>query len=215
MLNLSGDAKNLEPFSLVGEAFDESLATNMGNINSKVAIYGLHIDKLILAYTYEEWGLAEENLPFIRKLENEAEGYFTMGFNCSWTAACHYELYLISGKRKNKREGRRCHSKVKKWATTGTVMLSGANKWLAAIEALCVKKRPAEDVERMFKQAFVALAENGNRYFEALASERLARLYLTEAKQEEKGLAYLDRAIYLYRRWGALAKVKWLERRYS
>lgn len=180
-----------------------------------MAIYGLQMDELILAYTYEDWNVVQTNLPLIRKLEKEVEGYFCTGFNYSWNAVCHYELYLMTGKKKHKKEARRCHSKVTKWATTGTIMLSGANKWLAAVEALCMKQLPLDELEILFKEAFVALAANKNRYFEALATERLARLCLSADADGAKGQRYLERAIHLYRRWGALAKANWLEKRYS
>ena len=79
------------------------------------------------------------------------------------------------------------------------------------MESLCVKKAPSDEVDSMVEAAFTACAESKCRYFEALANERLARLYFDEEPEETKGAKYLNRAIDLYRSWGALAKVEWLE----
>ena len=85
------------------------------------------------------------------------------------------------------------------------------HKFLAAMESLCVNKAPSDEVDSMFEAAFTACAESKCRYFEALANERLARLYFDEEPEETKGVKYLKRAIDLYRSWGALAKAEWLE----
>lgn len=218
LLNISGDPQNPDPSCMMGEAFDQDFSMEMKNVNSKIALFAAHICELKLAYTYENWDDALRILPLSRQLEKDGEGYFDIGFSYSWIAASHYELYLASGKRKHKREGRRCHSKVTKWATSGTVMLSGVSEWLEAVEGLCAKNNSVEEVEALFEGAFAALAANKNTFFEALANERLARLFLTEQRPEvqdvSKGHKYLQRAIRLYSRWGALAKAEWLKERY-
>lgn len=200
---------------MIGEAFDENFSREIKASNCKSALISLHMSEVVLAYEYEDWGFARETLGLNRALQKETEGHFCAGFNYSWWAASHYELFLATGRRKHKKEGRRCHAKVQKWATTGTVMLAGVNKWLTAMESMCVKKAALSDVESLFQEACAALAEKKNSLFEALATERLARLYLTEGTDSAKGLQYLAMAVDLYRRWGALAKAEWLEKRYS
>lgn len=212
---MSGDPENTDPRVLIGEAFDEDYAMEMGAIESKTGIHIWRKCETMVAYTYEDWDHLRELLPINRKCEKQGEGYFVMGFNFTWDALSHYELYLTSGKRKHKREGRRCHKTVQKWATSGTVMLAGVNKLLTATESLCVRKDPVHVVETLFQEAIAALAENKNRYFEALANERLARLYLTDDLKSTKGLVYLASAVDLYNRWGALAKAEWLQKRYN
>ena len=130
-------------------------------------------------------------------------GVFTVGFSHIRAAACHYDLYQAHGVRKHRREGRRAHRKVENCATTGKQFWQ---PW-----KVCVKKAPSDEVDSMFEAAFTACAESKCRYFEALAKERLARLYFDEEPEETKGAKYLNRAIDLYRSWGALAKVEWLE----
>ena len=211
MLNLNGDPLNVDPSHLRGEALDDEFSLEIGAINSKIALFTQNLGEMVIGYTYEKWDIVRNTLPFFRKHEKCSEGVFTEGFNYTFAAACHYDLYRAHGARKNRREGRRAHRKVQNWATTGTEMLSGPNKFLAAMESLCVKKAPSDEVDSMFEAAFTACAESKCRYFEALANERLARLYFDEEPEETKGAKYLKRAIYLYRSWGALAKADWLE----
>lgn len=199
----------------MGEAFDDDFAMEIESSNSRTAVYIWRKCETMVAYGYEDWDHLRELLPLNRKLEEEGQGCFTMGFNYSCNALSHYELYQEGGERKHKREGRRIHKTVQKWATTGTVMLAGMNKLLTATESLCVRKAPVHEVEVLFEEAIVALAKNRNKYFEALATERLARLYLTEDMQSVKGRMYLASAVDLYKRWGASAKADWLKERYD
>jgi hypothetical protein len=211
LLNLSGDPLNADPSHLRGEALDDECSLEIGTINSKTALFNQNMSEMMIGYTYEKWDIVRNTLPFFRKHEKAMAGMFVVGFMYTFAAACHYDLYRAHGVRKHKREGRRAHRKVKNWATTGTEMLSGPNKFLAAMESLCVKNAPSNEVDSMFEAAFTACAESKCRYFEALANERLARLYFDEEPEETKGAKYLKRAIDLYRSWGALAKAEWLE----
>lgn len=215
LLNLSGDPENPDPRFLMGEAFDEDYTMDIEALNSITANFVWRKCEEIVAYTYEDWDRLDDLLKLNRKFEKEGEGYFLAGFNLGWDALSHYELYLLNGKRKHKREGQRIHKCIKKWVTNGTVIFAGLNKLLIATESMCVKKSPKQQVKKLFQDAFVALATNKNRFYEALANERLARLFLTEDPQATKGHKYLSRAVNLYTRWGALAKVDWLKKRYA
>lgn len=200
---------------MLGEAFDDSFALEVKTINSNMSRFSVHLSELILGYFYENWEFVQNSLPFLRNNEKEFEGYFSIGFNLCWSVFSYYDLYRATGKRKYRKEGRRAHRIVRNLANGGTVMLSGPSKFLAAMESLCVKNVPMDEVEIQFQEAFAALAASRCRVFEALANERLARLFLTECMDPDKGYAYLERAVDLYRRWGAVAKADWLENRYS
>jgi hypothetical protein len=91
-------------------------------------------------------------------------------------------------------------------------MLVGPNSFLHAMESLCIKRAPVEQVEVMFEKAASACAAGRCRFFEALSNERLARLFLREQPNAMKRSQYLERAAALYRSWGAVAKAAWLEK---
>lgn len=181
----------------------------------KMAFFAIISCQVIIGYSYADWDLLQKVLPLARKYEKEGEGYFTQGFNLTWAGLSHYDLYRATGKRQHRREGRRAYHKMKKWVANGTVMLLGPLHLLAAMDSLCVTMAPLHEVDNLFDAALVVLSESKCIFFEALGNERLAKLYLTEEVDEAKGTRYLDIAIGLYQRWGALAKVKWLETRYK
>jgi hypothetical protein len=95
---------------------------------------------------------------------------------------------------------------VKKWATTGTEILDGPHHLLNAMESLCVNKAPLDQVEVMFATAMRACAEGRCVYFEALANERLARLFHDEVADEAKARKYLNRAVTLVQQLGSPSK---------
>lgn len=213
-LNLSGDVQNSKPSSLSGEAFDGAF-TMAAKDNSKLALFSINTCQIIVAYSHEDWDSLRQLLPHARKYEKEFDGYFTQGFNLVWAGLAHYNLYRATGERRDRREGRRAHQKVKKWATNGTVMLLGPLRLMDAMESLCITDAPFHVVDEFFQTAFVALSENKSIHFEALGHERLAKLYLVEEVDQVKGASHLEKAIGLYKRWGALSKVDWLEKRYD
>ena len=110
------------------------------------------------------------------------------------------------GLSQHKRDGRWAHCRVKKWATTGTIILVGPSAFLDAMEGLSVKKASVHQVEIMFEKAASACAAGRCRIFEASSNERLARLFCQEVPYTTKRLKYLQRAADLYRSWGAVAK---------
>ena len=180
-------------------------------MNSKVPLINSRCCHLILGFLYEDWQTVKIYLPIVQKYSKEVEGYFIIGFVLTWCAACHYDIYSTSGKRRHRRDGRRAHRRVKKWARTGTTMLVGPSTFFDAIECLCIKKAPVDQVEIMFEKAASACAAGQCRIFEALSNERLARYFRREMPNPIKRSKYRKRAAELYRRWGAVAKAELLE----
>ena len=180
-------------------------------MDSKVALINASRCQVFLGFVYEDWQAVKIHLPIVEQHKKEVEGYFTTGFMFTWCAACHYDLYYATGISQHKRDGRRAHRRVEKWATTGTTMLVGPSTFLQAMEGLCVKRAPADQVEIMFDKAASACAAGRCRFFEALSNERLARLFRRDDPNKTKRSKYLKKAADLYRSWGAMAKAEWLE----
>ena len=210
-LKICGDTSNTNPASLMGEAGDDEFAHEAREMDSKVVLINASRCHVILGFVYEDWQTIRINLPIVEKYQKEVEGYFTTGFMLTWCAACRYDIYYTDGIRRHKRDGRRAHRRVKKWATTGTTMLVGPSMFLEAMEGLCVKRAPVDQVEIMFEKAASECAAGRCRFFEALSNERLARLFGRKEPNTTKRSQYLKRAADLYRSWGAVAKAEWLE----
>ena len=128
------------------------------DVDSNVGALVVAFANLLLGFSYEDWESTEHNLAMARKYQSDLDGYFAIGMVLTFSAACHYEMYFMDGNSKHKRDGRRVHRKVMKWATTGTDMLIGPNCFLRAMEILCVERAPVEQVEIAFEEAASACA---------------------------------------------------------
>jgi hypothetical protein len=213
LLNLSGDPAATDLSYLRGEAMNDEFSTRIIDLGSSLAFCILKCNELMLGYTFENWDVIRKTLPILRAREKDAAVNLIIAYICTWSALCHYDLYRANGHRKHKREGRRAHQQVKKWAITGTEVMDGPHHLLNAMESLCVNKASLDQVEAKFATAMRACADARCVYFEAVANERLAKLFLDEMADEANSRRYLCRAVSLYRNWGALAKADWLETR--
>jgi PAS domain S-box-containing protein len=83
---------------------------------------------------------------------------------------------------------------------------------LVAAEIARIEDREL-DAERLYEKAIQSAREHGFAQNEAVAHETAARFYSGRGL-ETIARAYLQNARYLYIRWGALGKVKYLELRY-
>jgi hypothetical protein len=199
---------------------DDDFVHELQIIDSKLSLFGLNQNEMMIAYAYEDWNAMEQTLPIFRKYEHDSIGYYAVGFSYTWVAICQYELYRMYKRRKNCVAGRRAHSKVRKWALTGTVMLEVPHQFLNALEYLCsidTTKRNTitnlTEVESRFQSVITKASHAGYRFFEALANEILGKAFLnmvTSSPRMEKVMLYLTRAINLYQEWGAYAKANFL-----
>ena len=79
-LNLCGDASNTNPASLTGEAVDDEYASEVNQMDSRVAPLTVDFSCMMLDFVYEDWQVVKQNLPTVEKYKAEAERYFTTGF---------------------------------------------------------------------------------------------------------------------------------------
>ncbi|MEG4278965.1 ATP-binding protein, partial [Microcoleus sp. MON1_C1] len=102
-------------------------------------------------------------------------------------------------------------AKLKDWADYGP--MNYLHKYhLVEAEKNRVLARKTEAIE-FYDIAIKGAKENGYIQEEALANELAAKFYLDWSK-EKVAASYMQEAYYCYARWGALAKVEDLEKRY-
>ncbi len=211
LLNYSGDVVNPDPASLRGEALDDNFATNLKEMDSKLALMNLQLCEAIISYAFDDVDSTRKNLWFIHKHESDLKGYFTMGFIQTWLSIFHYEQFLLLGRRIHRRLGRMSHKRVRNWATTGTDMLHGPNRLLDAMEKLCVLNVPYNEIIISFQDAAQVCAAGRCRLFEALSYERLAKSLQVHDPEGKSNIFYQRKAMELYRKWGAIAKANHLQ----
>jgi hypothetical protein len=198
---------------LRGEALDEEFVCSIKEINSKLALVILNLTEAIINYIFDGNLYALNNLSYLTRNEKELQGFFTKAFGLMWLSLFHYERYLVTGKRVHKRFGRKFHRKVNYWATSGTHTLHGPNRLLDAMAQLCKSKvSKTENLILCFQSAANDCAAGQCRLLEALAYERLAKVLYALDPRNCCHRIHSDRAVELYRDWGAIAKADHLER---
>jgi hypothetical protein len=203
--------ENDNPSCLRGEALDETFTLSIQEVDSKMALMSLYMMESIVSYVFDDEDGVRKNLEYITKYGNEFQGYFTMGFGQTWISLFHYERFLLTGKYVHRRHGRKCHRRVKQWADTGTTMLCGPSSLLDAMAMLCLRKVPCEDLIVSFQDAASACEMGHNRLFEGLAYERLAKVLQIHNVDVKRHCVYRNRAVKLFRRWGAYTIANYLE----
>jgi hypothetical protein len=212
LLNLCGDRKNSDPSSLRGEAIDENFANDIMGIDSKIALFRLKQYEMMTAYLYSQWDIVSMALIFFKANEKALVEGFVTDFSHVWAAICYYDLYLETGKHKYKKEGKRTHRKVKGWAVSGAKIFVAPTHLLNAWASLCqTKPISVIQTELDFNDAISECAAAKCILFEALGNERLARYFIATGSDHVKGLEYHQKAILLYRKWGAFKRADWLE----
>jgi hypothetical protein len=66
-------------------------------------------------------------------------------------------------------------------------MILATDKLLTALKGLCIKRSSLNEVKGLFQDAIVALSRSKYTFFEVLANERMASLFLSEEMKKVKG----------------------------
>jgi hypothetical protein len=191
---------------LRGEALDEAFACSISSVDSKLAIMSHHLMESIVSYLFDDFTAMRENLSLITKYGNEAQGHFSMAFVQTWLALFHYECYLNTGKRIHRRFARASHQRVHMWSKPGTEILHGLNLMLNSMAELCMSKSSSDDLIFSIEKAANGCHSGKCLLFEALAYTRLAKvLHKGDPSESDRYKIYQNKAVAVYRKWGAIA----------
>ncbi len=208
VLNLMGRAK--DPRRLEGEAYSES---NMVPIheaaNDKGAIFKVLLHKMILFYLFDRPGRAMACADRAGALSMSPGPFFTLAFYFYDSLARLAALPNLDRKRQRQtlRKVAANQKKMKRWARHAP--MNHLHKYNLAR----IRERDSRAME-YYDLAIEGARENGFIQEEALANELAAGHYVSKGRENIAGV-YLRDALYLYRKWGAHAKVDALEKKYS
>ncbi|MEM9541016.1 MAG: AAA family ATPase [Cyanobacteria bacterium P01_E01_bin.42] len=234
VLNLQG--KSGSPSHLTGLAMDEvSLIVECQNNNNNAMLDKIYFQKIILCYLFEDF---TESL--IAEIERSGILLNPMKSPSFPLFCCYYSLMKLMDSQTIDRttldEVRENQKKLKIWAESAP--MNYLHKfYLVEAEYYRVLGERVKAME--YYDRAIALAKE-NKYIqeEALANELAAKFYLnwgldcarpngfdsaqpsTERSRSPNGkeniaCLYLKEAHYCYQRWGAIAKIKHLEEKYS
>ncbi len=213
ILNLMSQSAN--PCCLTGDVYSEEEALPIFlEANDGLGAYHFYLNKLILHYIFNdlEGAIAQANIA--AQYANSATAMFSI------PVCCFYESLSRLGNLPNldDTEKENCLEKVRanqqkmeKWAQHSPA--NHRHKFELVEAELC--RVLGENVEAMdcYDRAIAGARENQYLNEEAIANELAAKFYLDWGK-EKIARVYLTDAYYCYTRWGALAKVADLEKRY-
>jgi len=214
ILNMREEVKDHTRFQ--GEAFDEEkMLPVLIRDNVKTFLVGLYLGKCVMAYLF---GSYRQSLESALKTE-----LYYDSFEGSVLASIHYLFYSLSllalypeaSEREKKHAAKTVKSnqkKLKKWAQHAP--MNYMQRFVLVEAELAGIAHKADRAAVFYDQAIRLAGENECLYEEALANELAGKCYLGK-KDEERGRNYLEEARHCYAKWGALAKVRQLERKYS
>ncbi|MCP4700726.1 MAG: AAA family ATPase [Gammaproteobacteria bacterium] len=214
VLNLTGTDEN--PFHLRGEIYDEEKMLPLHRqTGSRPAIFHLYLNKLILCYLFHRYADAFEYTEKAKEYLDGGMATLAVPLFHFYDSLIRLALFPETGKAKQKKFLKQIaasQKKMRKWARYAPVNYKHK---LYLVEAERARVSADYKEAREYYDQAIALAR-ANRYIqeEALACELAGRFYLTRG-QVRLALHYLGEARHAYRRWGAVAKVRDLEERYT
>ncbi|BAY98706.1 multi-sensor signal transduction histidine kinase [Tolypothrix tenuis PCC 7101] len=213
VLNLMG--KSADPCCLVGEVYDEIamqqkyLAAQEANSLSR-----LYTLKTWLGVLFGQEQQAVENARLAEKWIAGSQGTLLTSLFCFYQALAKLSIYPTASKSAQAKILQQVNQNLKqlrKWADYAP--MTYLHKWcLVTAEKHRVLGKMSAAME-MYDRAIALAKENQFLHEEAIACELAAKFYLNWGKAKVAQVYMID-AYYAYSRWGAVAKLNDLEKRY-
>ncbi|TVP60556.1 MAG: GAF domain-containing protein [Nodularia sp. (in: Bacteria)] len=213
VFNLMGAVEN--PCHLIGEAYNETKILPVHTeANDQGGLLYVYLCKLHLCYLFANYSEAVENAVIAEQYLRAVTGQFVVPqfyFYSSLALLAVYDDAEPSKQEKILAKVVANQEKIRKWAVH--VPINHLHKfYLVEAEKYRVLGQYLEAME-YYDRAISLANEHEYIHEEALAQELASKFYLAWGKQKI-AQTYLTDAYYSYVRWGALAKVNDLEKRY-
>lgn len=214
ILNLIGDSE--DSLKLVGQAFDEDLVLpSMFRLNERAIILATHIHKLILAYLFGCYEEALRNAEVVERYLDGAQGTVLVPLAAFYGSLARLALLDHSTSDMKKKFSSiisRNQSILKKWSNDAP--MNYLNKYHLVEAELSRANGKMYKALDHYEMAVNLAKSNELLHEEALALERTAFFYESVGKMIN-ARAYLVEARYCYLRWGAMEKVRRMEKDHS
>ncbi|MEH2195795.1 MAG: AAA family ATPase [Nostoc sp.] len=213
VLNLKGNYENVD--CLIGEAYDEeSMLPIHQQVNDLYTINHLFVNKLMLSYIFGEYFKAIEHAAIAEKSLGGVTGLFVVPMFYFYDSLAHLAIYHTakeSEKQAILEKVQDNQQKMELWATHAPT--NHLHRfYLVEAERYRVLGQKLEAMD-YYENSIAKSQENGFLQEEALGYELAGKFYQSLGK-ELIHQTYITKAYYAYIRWGAIAKVKYLESKY-
>lgn len=210
ILNLLG--KSEDPILLKGEAYNEEKILSIQNDNA--SIFHLYFNEFLLSYLFQEEQKAFEYTIKLEEYASIAAGGLLGTFKTydSLARLAVYPRFSEDDRQQILETVATNQTKMENWAHHAPMNYQHKYYLVEAERARVLDKNG--DAREYYDRAIALAKENEYLNEEALANELAGRYYLSR-NQNSLAQLYLKEAHYAYQRWGAVAKVRDLETRYS
>lgn len=213
VLNLQGKSENV--CYLIGSAFDEKeMLPRHQQMNDFYTMGHLFLNKLMLCYLFEDIPQAVENAAKAEKCLGGLTGLIVVSLIYFYDSLARLALYPNASEDEQAEIFHNIQAnqeKMQQWAEHAP--MNFLHKYYL-VEAECdrVLGKYVEAME-LYDRAIALAKENEYLNEEALIHELAAKFYLQWGKNKIASI-YMTDAYYAYARWGAKAKVAYLESKY-
>ncbi|MEG4012425.1 MULTISPECIES: trifunctional serine/threonine-protein kinase/ATP-binding protein/sensor histidine kinase [unclassified Microcoleus] len=212
-LNMLG--KSESSCILKGEACDEQITLPLHQqANDRLGVAYIYWNKVLLNYWFENYSKAMENIALVENYLDAVIGLPAVPIFYFYDSLVRLAVYFDTPQSEQQGILDRVQAnqeKMQKWAHHAP--MNYLHKfYLVEAERHRVLNQKIEAIE-MYDKAIALAQENEYINEEALAHELAAKFYLEWGK-EKLAQPYLIDAYYAYARWGAKAKIDYLEQRY-
>jgi predicted ATPase/signal transduction histidine kinase/DNA-binding NarL/FixJ family response regulator/tRNA A-37 threonylcarbamoyl transferase component Bud32 len=213
--NLQGKNKTNHLY-LNGKYFEEAKMFTSRIEKNDLDFCHFYSNKLMLSYLFENFSQALENSASAEKFLENGAGLYISCFFYLYDSLTRLALYSnLSSKSEQKHFLKKVaanQKKMKKWASHAP--MNFLHKFYLIEAELCRVIGKTNDAREYYDKAIQIAKKNEFLHEEALAHELAGKFYLA-IKQNDFAQICLRNAHYAYQKWGAVAKVKDLEEKYS
>jgi histidine kinase len=198
-----------EPSSdLAGDYYDEAAMMGALSENNQAAEAAqLHLNKLMLAFLFGDYAKAVRSGDETRRYLFSTPGTIFIPLFYFFDSLARLAAAGAADLRQVRRNQRKLGQLVRH------APMNHEHKHCLVEAERCRVSGRTEQAAQLYELAIDGARKNGFQHEEALAAELAARFYLAGGRTRI-GKFYLAHAYYLYGRWGALAKLRQLERTY-
>ena len=214
VLNLMGRSDN--PICLAGEAYNEENRLQQNETeNNGTSIFFVHFYQLFLCYLFYEYSQAVENSTIAAAYVSYVASSPPVPVYYFYSSLAKLAIYVESNTQAQEeilKEVAVNQEKMQQWAHYAPMNHLHKYHLIEAEKARVLGQW--FEAEELYEQAIQGAKDNDYLQEEALAYELAAKFYLARGR-EKFAQTYIKEAHYCYVRWGASAKVKDLETRYT
>jgi predicted ATPase/signal transduction histidine kinase/GAF domain-containing protein/tRNA A-37 threonylcarbamoyl transferase component Bud32 len=214
ILNLRGQSEH--PSRLVGDFYDEEQALSWAiAVKDGTSLHYFYLNKLIVCYLFGEYEQAAKTATLSELYLGAATAIISVAIFHFYDSLIFLSLWANAANPKKEAWLNRVNAnqeKMQKWAHHAPMNFLHKFHLVEAEKARVLGR--FFEAEEFYEQAIQGSKENGYLQEEALGYELAAKHYLARGREKIAQL-YMKEAHYCYERWGAMAKVKDLEIRYS